>query len=182
VRALVRRPLQKRPSSPRLELELVAFDEPESYGPFLATDHLYCALGTTIKKAGTQEAFRKVDFELPLAAARLARQKGASHFLLVSSLGADPHARVFYSRVKGELEEAVLGLGYASVTIVRPSLLLGSRTERRPAESLAALATPLIPPRWKPVPALRVAEALVAAGREDIPGVRIIENIDLHRK
>lgn len=87
------------------------------------------ALGTTLRQAGSQEAFRRVDYSYPLAIAKLARQAGARQFLLVSALGADRHSRAFYNRVKAEVEEAVLSLGYPSLTIARPSLLLGERGE-----------------------------------------------------
>jgi len=181
VRVLVRRTSPELPVSARLEIATVDFDRPETYARLLEVDHLYCALGTTIKKARTREAFRRVDLEIPLSAARIAREAGAVHFLLVSALGANPTSSVFYSRVKGELEQALRGLGYPALTIIRPSLLLGARRERRPAEELAALATPLIPRRWRPVPAPAVAEALVASGRENQGGVRVIENRELHR-
>jgi uncharacterized protein YbjT (DUF2867 family) len=182
VRVLVRRTPPELPSSVRLEVETVEVDRPETYAHLLEVDHLYCALGTTIKKARTREAFRRVDLEIPLRAARIARERGAVHFLLVSALGASANSRVFYSRVKGELEEALRGLGYPALTIVRPSLLLGARRERRPAEGLVALATPLIPRRWRPVPASAVAEALLDSGREDQGGVHVIENLELHRR
>ena len=182
VRVLLRRPFPELPASPRLEVQVVEFDRPETYAGFLGADHLYCTLGTTIKTARTRQAFRRVDFEIPLAVAEGAREQGASHFLLVSAIGANPHSRTFYSRVKGELEEALLALHYPSVTILRPSLLLGKRTERRLGEELGALATPLIPLRWKPVPALVVAEALVAAAGENRQGVHIIENLELQRR
>lgn len=181
VRVLLRRPLLPRPESPLLETHQVDFARPETYAQLTAVDHVYCAIGTTIKKARTQEAFRRVDLEIPLTVARLARDHGAGHFLLVSAIGADPRARTFYSRVKGELEEALRGLHYPSLTIIRPSLLLGQRAEWRTGERIGALGTPLIPARWKPVQAHRVAEALVAAGREDRPGIRYIENLELHR-
>ena len=145
-------------------------------------DQVICALGTTIRAAGSQEAFRKVDFEYPLKIARLAREQGAHHFLLVSSLGADSGSRVFYNRVKGELENAIRQIGYPSVTFVRPSLLLGQRSERRLGEDIAKLFTPFAPSGVRPVQARRVASALVDASREDRKGDRVISNRDLHRR
>jgi uncharacterized protein YbjT (DUF2867 family) len=144
-----------------------------------AADHVFCALGTTMRQAGSAAAFRRVDFDYPVALARAARARGARHFLLVSALGADPASRVFYNRVKGEVEAAIITLGFRSVTIARPSLLLGRRTEPRLAEQLGKVLGVLAPPRWRPVPASRVARALVDAAKRDAPGVRILENREL---
>ena len=182
VRVLVRRPFPDPPVSPLLEIHEVDFANPDTYTRLTGVDYVYCAIGTTIKQARTHEAFRWVDLEIPLKVATLARERGAAHFLLVSAIGATPRARTFYSRVKGELEEALRDLHYPSLTVVRPSLLLGHRAEWRTAEKVGALATPFVPARWKPVQAYRVAEALVAAGRDDHPGIRYIENIELHRQ
>jgi uncharacterized protein YbjT (DUF2867 family) len=92
--------------------------------------HIVCALGTTIKKAGSQASFRRVDHDYPVAAGRLGLEQGAQHFLLVSALGANARSRIFYNRVKGDVEQAIRALPYRSVTIVRPSLLLGERNDR----------------------------------------------------
>jgi uncharacterized protein YbjT (DUF2867 family) len=132
-----------------------------------------------MRQAGSAAAFRRVDFDYPVALARAARARGARHFLLVSALGADPASRVFYNRVKGEVEAAIITLGFRSVTIARPSLLLGRRTEPRLAEQLGKVLGVLAPPRWRPVPASRVARALVDAAKRDAPGVRILENREL---
>ena len=135
----------------------------------------------SISVAGSQAAFRAVDYELPLRVARLARAQGATHFLLVSALGASAASRVFYNRVKGELEDALGALGFRSLTIARPSLLLGERAEFRLGERVAQPFGCLMPPRWKPVHARQVAAALVRAAREDLAGHRVIENIALRR-
>jgi uncharacterized protein YbjT (DUF2867 family) len=117
-----------------------------------------------------------VDYEYPLALARATLARGARQFLLVSSVGADPNSRMFYSRVKGELETALAALGFRSVTIARPSLLLGFRTERRLAEEVSKVLGLFAPTAWHPVPAARVAGALVAAAKQDLPGVRVLAN------
>lgn len=165
---------------PRLEIRQVDFDRPESYQAFTAVDQVICALGTTIATAGSQEAFYKVDYTYPLEIARAARENGARHFLLVSSSGADEKSRIFYSRVKGEVEAAIQALGYPAVSIFRPSLLLGARQEFRWKEALikplAGLFNPLIPPRYRPIQAGTVAAAILAASQEDRPGVRIFES------
>jgi uncharacterized protein YbjT (DUF2867 family) len=180
VRALVRRPLPPQLAAlPRVRECRTELDRLAEHGEWFATDWIFCALGTTIKKAGTREAFRRVDFEYSLAVARLGRERGAAHFLLVSARGADPRSPFFYYRVKGELEEAVKALGYPSLTIARPSLLLGERDEFRVGEALAKRLGWLLPRASRPVHAAQVAAALVRAAHESRPGVRIIENAEL---
>jgi uncharacterized protein YbjT (DUF2867 family) len=133
-------------------------------------------LGTTIRKAGSQQAFRTVDFAYPAEIARLGLERGAHHFLLVSALGADARSRVFYNRVKGELENAVLALPYRAHTIVRPSLLLGEREETRLGEKIGERLAFLAPRKYKPVHARDVAWTLVNAAAEDRAGVNVIES------
>lgn len=142
-------------------------------------DDAFCCLGTTIKSAGSELAFRAVDFDAVLAFARAARTAGATRLGVVSALGADAKSSVFYNRVKGEMEAAVAMLGYDSVIIARPSLLLGDRTALgqppRPVERLAArLVGPLgglIPARVRPIEAQVVARALMRAVQQGEPGV-----------
>lgn len=181
LRALVRRPTADAPAVSKLEILVTDMMTLESQPEWFAVDQVVCALGTTIKVAGSQAAFRAVDYELPLRVARLARAQGAAHFLLVSALGASAASRVFYNRVKGELEDALGALGFRSLTIARPSLLLGERAEFRLGERVAQPFGCLMPPRWKPVHARQVAAALVRAAREDLAGHRVIENIALRR-
>lgn len=162
---------------------LVDFEALERCAEAFAAEVAICALGTTIRKAGSREAFRRVDFEYSLTGARLAKAGGARHFVLISAAGADPRSRIFYSRAKGELEEALKGLGFESLTILRPSFLTGDRAEFRLGESLAlALIRPLsflIPGRYRPVPAKAVAEYAVAAAREGRPGVKVVESDEI---
>jgi uncharacterized protein YbjT (DUF2867 family) len=181
VRALVRQRLPPELAGPKVVPIEVDYARLEPPSPWAAADHVFCALGTTMRQAGSREAFRQVDLEYPLALARAARAQGARHFLLVSSLGAAAGSRFFYNRVKGEVEQAVSALGFRSVTIARPSLLVGRRAEPRPGEQLGKLLGVLAPPSWRPVPATRVAEALVRAAKRDEPGIRILENRDLRR-
>jgi uncharacterized protein YbjT (DUF2867 family) len=180
--ALVRRPLvPPEPGSqgPAVNVEVVDFRKPDAWRARLAVDAIVCALGTTIRKAGSRERFREVDYDLPLGIATLGRAQGARHFLLVSALGADPRSRVFYSRTKGLLEDAVRGLDYPSLTIVRPSLLLGERRELRLTEELGKRLSFLAPPRYKPVTATNVAGALLASALSPEPGVRVVESADI---
>lgn len=179
VRALTRRPLPEAERLPRVTEVLVDFENLDRTPSLLGAHQVICALGTTIRKAGSRDAFRRVDHDYPLRLARLALAQGGTHFLLVSALGADPRSRVFYSQVKGELEAAILALGFRAVTIARPSLLLGERGEFRMGEEIARRLAFLTPGRYKPVAAWQVAEALVRAAREDRPGTRIIENAEL---
>jgi uncharacterized protein YbjT (DUF2867 family) len=179
VTILVRKPMPSPPPSDRLVERVVDFDHLDRDASAFAVDQVYCCLGTTMRKAGSQAAFRRVDYDYALQIARLGLAGGARHFLLVSALGADANSRVFYNRVKGELEQAVGRLGYTSVTIVRPSLLLGERHERRLGEEIAKRFSALAPASWRPVHARQVAAALVRAAREDKPGTRVIANREL---
>ena len=177
---VTRRPLSPDVRSPKLETHVVDFDHLNEYDALFAVDAIICALGTTIRQAGSRTRFRTVDYEYPLAFARLGRRQGCEHFLVVSALGANQRSRVFYNRVKGELEEALRGLTYPRLTIVRPSLLLGPRTELRLGEEVAKRVTrwlgPLVPRAFKPVEARAVATALVNAARRNDSGVRVIES------
>jgi uncharacterized protein YbjT (DUF2867 family) len=176
VRALVRHPLPPELSGETVIPVPVDYGALEPSPPWAAADHVFCALGTTMRRAGSAEAFRRVDFDYVVALARAAQRGGARHFLLVSAVGASTGSRFFYSRVKGEVEAAVVALGFRSVTIARPSLLLGPRPERRAGEQVGKLLGVLAPPRWRPVHASRVARALVEAASQDAPGVHILEN------
>jgi uncharacterized protein YbjT (DUF2867 family) len=155
---------------------LTDFDHLQDQADRFKADLVFSALGTTIAKARTRAVFRRVDFEYPLAIAKAARAQGARHFLFVSALGANPRSLFFYNRVKGELEEAILALGYPSVTIARPSLLVGERQEPRAGEEFVKRFARLAPSAWAPVRASQVAAALVRAAFEDRPGVQILDN------
>jgi uncharacterized protein YbjT (DUF2867 family) len=159
---------------------VIDFERLESAEDALFGDDLYCCLGTTIKAAGSQAAFRRVDHDYVLALARRAVAAGTARLFLVSALGADARSRVFYSRVKGEAEDAVAALPFRAVHIVRPSLLLGRRQESRPAERvgqwLGRLAAPLfIGPLapYRAIEAADVAAALVACAASPATGVHV---------
>ena len=164
-------------TAPRVEAHIVDFDRLGDRPDLFGVDQVISALGTTIKAVGgSQTAFRAVDYDMPLAAAKLAIAQGARHFLLVSSLGANAHSRIFYNRVKGELEDALRTLGFRSITIVRPSLLLGERRDFRLGEEIGKRFAWIVPGRYRPIQARDVAVALVRAAKQDIPGMRIIES------
>lgn len=177
VTALVRRPTGR--SDTHLDERVLSLDEMASASDVFDVDDVFCALGTTIAKAGSQKQFRVVDHDYPLEAARRAHESGATHLLLVSALGANARSRVFYNRVKGELESAIVAIGFRSVSIARPSLLLGERAEHRRGEELAKRFAFLTPARYKPIEARAVAAALVAAARDPQPGVRILESREM---
>ena len=174
---LARRPLARTPA--RVETHVIDFERLDEAAQHFRVSHIVCALGTTIKQAGSQERFRRVDHDYPVAAARLGIREGAQHFLLVSALGASPQSRVFYSRVKGEVEDAIRTLAYRSVTIVRPSLLLGERAELRLGEQIGKLFAGVVPRRYRPVEGSAVASTLLRAAVEDRPGVCIIESKEI---
>lgn len=142
-------------------------------------DDVFCCLGTTIKKAKSKSAFRKVDYDYPLLVASLMREHGAEHFCVVSALGANSNSYFFYNKVKGELERDLQKLGYPYLTIVRPSLLLGDREEVRVAESMSAAVGNILKPIMKgvlqevsPVEARQVAGVMVAEAMDIAKGIR----------
>ncbi len=146
-----------------------------------------CCLGTTIKAAGSQAAFRAVDFDAVVAFAAAARAAGVRRFAVVSALGADARSATFYNRVKGEMEAAVTALGFESLVIARPSLLAGNRGATgqppRAAERLVLAVTAplagLIPKAWRPIDAARVARAMQRALAKARPGVVALDSAAL---
>ena len=156
----------------------------ESVMPF--ADVVFCCLGTTIKQAKSEEAFRAVDFGLVVQIAERAKRKGADTFLVVSSVGANPGARNFYLRTKGEMEQAVKRLGFDRLGIMRPSLLLGSRSESRPAERIGQFAAQLVNPlmlgglaRYRAVDAEIVARAMIGYDLSGSAGPDIIQGKEI---
>jgi uncharacterized protein YbjT (DUF2867 family) len=175
--APTRRPLA---ADAKLRNPVVDFDDLPADAAWWEADAVICTLGTTIREAGSQAAFRKVDLEYPLAVARHALAHGAATFVLVSASGANADSRIFYSRTKGELERDLRALGYRSLCLVRPGLLGGERERRRPLEhagmQLLGAIGPLLPRRYRVVPAERVAATLLRMALDAGPGVRIVES------
>jgi uncharacterized protein YbjT (DUF2867 family) len=168
-------------ANPRLIQQSINFEALASLS-LPPVDDVFCALGTTIRKAGSQQAFRQIDVEFPLAAAGRALQSGARRFVLVSSVGADPKAKNFYLRTKGEVEQALSALPFQAVHIFRPSLLLGRRSESRPGESFAIAAAKVfqflcVGPlrRYHPISAAKVGQAMVAAAKAGGQGTTVYE-------
>ncbi|MEL6862843.1 MAG: oxidoreductase [Bacteroidota bacterium] len=123
----------------KLQQYIIDFDQPQQYTAYFQGDDFYCCLGTTIKKAGSQEAFQKVDYTYIYELAKIAAHNKVNQFLLVSAIGADPNSLIFYNRVKGKTEEAIRNLPFWAVHIFRPSVLLGQRNENRWGERAASI-------------------------------------------
>jgi uncharacterized protein YbjT (DUF2867 family) len=174
--AVTRRPLGRE--HVRLANRIVQFDKLESQLRGTRCDVAFCCLGSTLREAGSNQAFREVDVDYVLAFARAALAAGAQRLVLVSSAGADPRSRVFYLRTKGEMEQAVSELGFPAVDIMQPGPLYGWRRQIRPLELVAALLMPLINPALvgtqsakRGIPARDVAAAMVSAARSSRKGV-----------
>lgn len=166
---------------PRLREIVVDFSQLDGVQARLGADHVFCALGTTIRKAGSQEKFRQVDFEYPRHLAQLTLARGARHFSLVSALGARASSGVFYSRVKGELEDALRAMGWPSLCVVRPSVIAGDREESRPLERLSEMVLRFGPATYRPVAAGKIAAAMIATAQREPRGVTVIESREISR-
>ena len=151
---------------------------PQLSGP---VDVAFCCLGTTIKQAGSEEAFRAVDHDMVVAFAKRAREMGARHLIVISAIGADPESSIFYNRVKGEMEQSLRAQDWPQLTIARPSLLIGERLEERPAEKIAGLFSKLIPGKYHGIEACELARALWRLALEDQQGVRVIESDEVRK-
>jgi len=175
--AVTRRPLGRE--HPRLANRIVQFERLESQLKGSACDVALCCLGTTLRKAGSQQQFRAVDVDCVLAFARTAKSANARRFVVMSSVGADSRSRNFYLRTKGEMEEELEGIGFESLDILQPSMLLAWRAEMRPLELLASalmpLAAPLLRGKYAPYRAIGariVAAAMLGATRSGRRGVQ----------
>jgi uncharacterized protein YbjT (DUF2867 family) len=183
IRTFTRAPVGNVPGTGKLDARVVDFDRSDQWRDQVAVDQVICALGTTIKKAGSRRAFRRVDYDYPLAVAQAARNLGCRHFLLVSAMGANPRSRIFYSRVKGQLEAALLTLEFEGLSLFRPSLLLGHRDEFRPGEAISRVLGrglgAAIPSVYRPIHARRVAAAMIQVAAQHPAGNRIYTSADI---
>lgn len=177
---IVRRP---QPAAPRLQTVVVDFEFLPDLETIWRADVAVCALGTTLKTAGSREAFRRVDHDMVLAFATRARRHGVASFGLVSAMGADPRSWFFYNRVKGDAEAAVAALAFPSLTIARPGLMGGPRGESRPAEALAqsvvSAITPVLPQRFRINPGRRIARVLLDHVLAASPGTTIVSSSEM---
>lgn len=155
----------------------VPVDAPRAADVPEGTDAAFCCLGTTLRKAGSQEAFRAVDHGLVLAFARACRERGVRQLHVVSAMSAREGSPVFYSRVKGEMERDVRALGYPVACVYRPSLLLGERAERRPGErvgiAVSKVMGPVLPRAWRGIPAEVVAGAMARRAKDAPEGFHV---------
>ena len=185
VTLLVRRsmPIESR----KLRQIEVDFEQLEEHAKRFRNQLVFICLGTTMKKAGSQEAFEKVDYHYPLQAAELAAREGARHVLVITALGSNPKSMMFYNRTKGRLEQSLSELNLPALTIFRPSLLSGPRTESRLGEEVGnlvggvlgfAMAGPL--KRYRPIEARTVARAMaIVAKEEGAAGKRVLESHEI---
>lgn len=181
VKAITRKPLSIQ--HPKLENIVIDFETMIQHSTALQADDVFCCLGTTIRIAKTKEAFRKVDFDYPVALAKTSRSLGASQYFLISALGADKNSSVFYNRVKGEVEEAIQTISFPAFHVFRPSLLLGDRTEERAGEGAATTFFKIfgfmIPLKYKAIESIKVARAMIAIAIKEQGGFQIHESKEL---
>jgi uncharacterized protein YbjT (DUF2867 family) len=175
--AITRRPLGRE--HPRLANRIIQFGQIESQLKGLTCQFALCCLGTTLRQAGSEQAFRQVDVDAVLAFARTAKAAQAQRFVVVSSVGADPGSKNFYLRTKGEMEQALMGVGFQCLDILQPSVLLGWRREIRPLELAASAVMPLVNPfltgkrePFRGIPARTVAAAMVGVTRSGRRGLQ----------
>ncbi len=168
---------------PKLEEQIIDFDQAESWKSLVTGDALFSTLGTTIKTAKTKENQYRVDFTYQYEFAKAAAENGIPTYLLVSSMGANPKSSVFYSRIKGELEDAVAKLPFQKLFIIRPSILDGDRQEKRAGEKvgliLSRFLTKFILKAYRPTPVDLLASKMIRLSLENVPGMRTIGGLEL---
>jgi uncharacterized protein YbjT (DUF2867 family) len=183
VKAVTRKPISSENS--KLENIVVDYSKLANYGDQFQADDVFCCLGTTMKQAGSKEAFQRVDFDYPLEIAALTKAKGANKYFLVSALGAGKNSSIYYNRVKGEVEDAIANIGFLAIHIFRPSLLLGPREEKRSGEDAAKIIYKifnfLIPAKYKAIDSAKVAKAMLHFANDNEQGVFFHESVDLQR-
>ena len=183
VRILIRRPIDL--THPKLEKKIVDFTDNDSLLVAISnSDVLFCAIGSTMKKVkGDKNAYRKIDFEIPVKLARFCKMTGCEKFILVSSAGANPKSSNFYQRLKGETDDAIKGSGLKTIHIMRPSLLLGERKEYRLGENIGkAIMTSLsflIPAKYKAIQGKDVAKVMRDLSKKNEEGIFIHENSEI---
>lgn len=181
--AVTRSPLQL--NHPQLNNIIADFNDLAGALSGVRPDDVFCCLGTTMAKAGSKKKFYEVDFEYPYSLAKITYGLGAKQYLLVSALGADKDSRIYYNRVKGEVEAAIRAIDFQCIHIFRPSLLLGPRTEKRVGEDVAKKLYKifgfLIPGKYQAVPGEKVAGAMLASASRNQTGVFIHESVEIQK-
>ena len=167
----------------KLVQHIIDFDQPETYSQLIVGDDFFCTIGTTIKKAGSQKEFRKVDFEYPKQFASFALQNNVTQFLIISSLGANASSSNFYLKTKGEIQEYLKATDFETVAVLQPSLLLGDRTEFRLAEKVGGFFMKVLSfvffgnlKKYKPIEGKTVAKALFTIAQRSNVGFKIYES------
>lgn len=177
-------------SHPKLVQRIISYDrfEEELDEATMKNADVFCALGTTIRQAGSQEAFRQVDYTYPLVLGKQAKRYGAAKLVIVTAMGSSAQSKLFYNRVKGELERDLMGLDLPKLIILRPSFMLGNRKEKRLGERAGIIAFQLLRPlmfgpfsQYKAVHSSDVAQVMVDAARRNTPKIMIIESNDITR-
>ena len=176
---VTRRDLGAPARHPKVTQMVIDFERLGDERDELRAHHVFCALGTTIRKAGSKTRFQRVDYEYPLRLAQIARMNDSHHFSIVSALGASRSSPFFYSRVKGDVEHGLRAMRWPSLAIFRPSVIAGERGEARPLERISEHLLRLAPATWRPVAASDIAAAMVAVAIESPPDVTIIESRDI---
>lgn len=177
VKVIVRSPLEIK--HPKVKVVVIDFNVPAQFETAMeGSEVVFCAIGTTQKKVkGDKEAYKRIDFDIPVNAAKYSLQAGAQQFLIVSSIGADSKKKGFYLKLKGEVEDALTSLNFTSLSIFRPSLLLGKRSESRTAEDIGQFFSKVLkfimPSNFKPIEGEKVAKAMVEASKSNKKGVEI---------
>jgi uncharacterized protein YbjT (DUF2867 family) len=183
VKAVSRKPLKRIHA--RLENVVVDFNSLARNPEILRADDIFCCLGTTMKTAGSKAAFEKVDFNYPLELAKIGKSLGVQQYLLVSALGANPNSSIYYNRVKGKVEAAISEVGYDTVHLFRPSLLVGPREAYRSGEAAAKWFFRtfgfLVPTRYKAIASIKVARAMAYYARSGEKGIHIHESVALQK-
>lgn len=184
--ALVRSPLEVKHA--KLEEVIINFEELEELEGLPTIDDVFCCLGTTIKKAKTQEAMTRIDVDYPIALANLAKKFGAKQYFVISSMGADAKSNIFYSRIKGLMEIALKGIGFQTLGIFRPSLLLGDRKEFRLGEAAAVVIMPILSllmmgplKKYRAIQARDVARAMYKVAQSGSSGVNIYSSDEINK-
>jgi uncharacterized protein YbjT (DUF2867 family) len=173
IKAFVRKPINI--TNPKLMEHIIDFNNLTSHSELLKGEAVFCCLGTTIKKAGSQSAFRRVDFDYPLTIGKLCKANNVKQFLLVSSIGANINSRTFYLRLKAEIEQEIIKIQFNKTSILRPSFLIGNRKEKRPGEGIGILLANIFSflflgklKKYRPIQAESVAKAMIIASQTGI--------------